>query len=308
MNDNFKVVMRRNINRKEYEVLKSIYGESWLTRTIDFINFYYNDNFFILGLLGNEVISALHITKHPEQNSFYLISDLGMLEKHKCNDLVSRMIDTTIEIVKDLSCTKVGAFVEKEYVEVFKKFGFTKALDNYEFGNMKKSISSIYPYFELVIDQDYYCEEINENNARVVTDAILNKKYKYSKEVPDYFKPNFYMFYQNLLRVSKFDNEKVYIVMNGKTVCGYVRMSKKKDRNLHLRIDLREESLRVDIVKVAIDKAKEYVNDMKDIDYMVFYVNDSLLLKEEFDFYRKALIQNNFETDDNIKFVYKLNV
>ena len=40
---------------------------------------------------------------------------------------------------------------------------------------------------------------------------------------------------------------------------------------------------------------------------IVFFVNDSLLLKEEFDFYRKALINNGFETNDDIKFVYKLN-
>ena len=54
---------------------------------------------------------------------------------------------------------------------------------------------------------------------------------------------------------------------------------------------------------------KEYAIKMKDnaeINYIVFYVNDSLLLKEKFDFYRKALIHNGFKTIDNIKFTYKL--
>ena len=41
MNDNFKVFIRKNIDRKEYEVLKSLYGERWLDRSIDFINLFY---------------------------------------------------------------------------------------------------------------------------------------------------------------------------------------------------------------------------------------------------------------------------
>ena len=311
MKDIFKVIIRKNIDRKEYEVLKSLYGERWLDRSIDFINlFYYNENFFILGSLDNKIASALHITKHPEQNDFYLISDLAMLEEHKSNDLASSMVDTALAILKDLNCIKVGAFVEKEYKDVFEKFGFIKVSDDYEFGNDKKCTSCADPYFELMIEQDYYCEEINEENANIVSKVIMKKKYKYCKEVANYFKPNAYMFQQNLLRDNKFDNEKVYVIMNGKTVCGYTKMFNEEDKNLYLRIDLREECLYDDAVKVAVEQAKEYANKVKDkaeIDFIVFYVNDSLLLKEEFDFYRKALINNGFETNDDIKFVYKLN-
>lgn len=311
MKDNFKIVIRKNIDRKEYEVLKSFYGERWLDRSIDFINlFYYNENFFVLGSLNNEVIAALHITKHPEQNDFYLISDLAMLQEHESKDLASSMVDTALAILKDLNCIKVGAFVEKAYKDVFEKFGFIKVSNDYEFGNDKKCISCADPYFEMTIEQDYYCEEINEENANIVSKVIMAKKYKYCKEVADYFKPNAYMFQQNLLRVHKLDNEKVYVIMNGKTICGYTKMFNEEDKNLYLRIDLREESLYNDSVKVAVEQAKEYVNKMKDkaeINYIVFYVNNSLLLKEEFDFYRKALVQNGFESSDNIKFVYKLN-
>lgn len=311
MKDNFKVIIRKNIDRKEYEVLKSLYGERWLDRSIDFINlFYYNENFFILGSLDNKIVSALYITKHPEQNDFYLISDLAILEEHKSNDLASSMVDTALAILKDLNCIKVGAFVEKEYKDVFEKFGFIKVSDDYEFGNDKKCTSCADPYFELMIEQDYYCEEINEENANIVSKVIMKKKYKYCKEVSNYFKPNAYMFQQNLLRDNKFDNEKVYVIMNGKTVCGYTKMFNEEDKNLYLRIDLREECLYDDAVKVAVEQAKEYANKVKDkaeIDFIVFYVNDSLLLKEEFDFYRKALINNGFETNDDIKFIYKLN-
>lgn len=118
MNDNFKVFIRKNIDRKEYEVLKSLYGERWLDRSIDFINlFYYSENFFILGSIDNKVVSALHITKHPEQNDFYLISDLKVLEEYNNKDFESCMIDTTLTILKDFNCIKVGAFVEKEYIK-----------------------------------------------------------------------------------------------------------------------------------------------------------------------------------------------
>lgn len=310
MNDNFKVFIRKNIDRKEYEVLKSLYGERWLDRSIDFINlFYYSENFFILGSIDNKIVSALHITKHPEQNDFYLISDLKVLVEYNNKDFESCMIDTTLTILKDFNCIKVGAFVEKEYKDIFENYGFRKVSDNYEFGNDKKCTSCAEPYFETSIEQDYYCEEINEENANIVSKAIMKKKYNYCKEVADYFKPNAYMFQQNILRKNKHDNEKVYVIMNGKTVCGYTDMFYEEDKNLYLRIDLREECLYNDAVKVAVEQAKEYAIKMKDnaeINYIVFYVNDSLLLKEEFDFYRKALIHNGFKTSDNIKFAYKL--
>ena len=36
---------------------------------------------------------------------------------------------------------------------------------------------------------------------------------------------------------------------------------------------------------------------------IIFYVNDNLLLKEEFEFYRKALIYCGFKTTDNVEFI-----
>ncbi len=310
MNDNFKILMRKNIDRKEYEVLKKIYGNRWLDRSIDFINTsYYNEDFFVLGYLNNEVISTVHITKHPEQIDFYLISDLGFKEGHESNDLASSMIDSVLSILKDLNCIKVGAFVEENYKDVFEKFGFIKLSDDYEFGNDKKCTSCADPYYEMNIKQDYYCEEINEANANIVSKVIMTKKYKYCKDVSDYFKSNSFMFMQNLLRENKFDNEKVYVIMNGKIICGYTKMFYEEDKNLYLRIDLREECLFNAAVKTAIDTAKDYANIVKEkiiIENIVFYVNDNLLLKEEFDFYKKALKENNFITDDNIKFIFKL--
>lgn len=311
MNDNIKILARKNIDREEYEVLKEIYGNRWLDCSICFINTsYYNDDFFVLGYLNNKVISALHITKHPEQNDFYLISDLGFKEGYESNDLASSMIDSVLSILKDLNCIKVGAFVDKNYKEVFENFGFIKSLDDYEFGNDKKCTSCIDPYYEMHMEQDYYCEEINEENASIVSKVIMTKKYKHSKDVPDYFKPTLYMFKQNLLRENKFENEKVYVILNGKIVCGYTKMFYEEDKNLYLRIDLREESLFNEAVKVAINTAKVFTNKIKDkilIENIVFYVNDNLLLKEEFDFYRKALKENNFITEDDIKFVFKFN-
>lgn len=310
MIDNFKVVIRKNLDRNEYEKLKLMYGESWLNHTINFNNIFYGEDFFILGILNKEVVGAIHITGHPEQNDYYLISDLGIVDGYGTKEFISNMIDSSVAILKDMNCTKVGAFVGEEYKEYFEKFGFTKVSDDYQFGNDKKSTSCADPYYEVVIEQDYYCEELNEENAKHVSQLIIDKKNKYSKDIPAYFKQSSFMLKMSFIRSNDFDNEKVYVIMNGKTICGYTDMFYEEDQNLYLRIDLREECLYNDIVKTAIEQAKVYCHKIKEkieIKTIVFYVNNSLLLEKEFTFYRKVLTINGFVSNDNVEFKLKLN-
>lgn len=102
------------------------------------------------------------------------------------------------------------------------------------------------------------------------------------------------------------ENEKVYSIMNGKTICGYTSMYYEVDKNIYFRCDLKEEFLFKDLIKVATNKVKEFAEEIKmskEVKSIIFYVNDNLLLKEEFEFYRKALIYCGFKTTDNVEFI-----
>lgn len=46
LNNNFKVVIKKNINRSEYENLLLIYDRKWLDPTIEVTNEFYNKHFF----------------------------------------------------------------------------------------------------------------------------------------------------------------------------------------------------------------------------------------------------------------------
>lgn len=242
MNDSIKLFLRKNIDRNEYEKLKVINDEKWLDKIIKYINRFYNECFFALGKIDDVIISSIYITKHPEQNDFYLISDLNILEEYKDKNFTNYIIESVLNILKDLNCIKVGAFVQNEFKDVYENIGFKKISDDYIFGNDKRSNSSYDPYYEIEIKQDYYCEQINEYTASIISKFITDKKYKRSQEVPNYFKPNSIMIKQSLLYSNTLDNEIVYAIMNGKIVFGYSKMYY-DDNTLYLRIDMRENCL-----------------------------------------------------------------
>lgn len=309
LNNNFKVVIKKNINRSEYENLLLIYDRKWLDPTIEVTNEFYNKHFFAIGILDNNVVSAMCIAIHPEQNDYYLLSDLKIKDDLSTKELALKMIDSVMEMLKDMHCIKLGAFVEEENKEYFEEIGFVKKHNNYLFGTEERSVCSIDPYYEIAIKQDYYCEKLDEENAKIISKFIMNKKYKYSENIADYFKPNNLMLREYLLYLNKFDNERINAIMNGKTICGYMDMFYEDDKNLYLKIDLREECLYNEIVKAALLQAKDYCNNIKEkikIEFIVFYVNDSLLLKEEFSFYKKSLRNIGFESNDDIMFKYSL--
>ena len=71
---------------------------------------------------------------------------------------------------------------------------------------------------------------------------------------------------------------------------------------------MRENCLYNNAIKIVLEKAKEYVSNIKEeVNNIIFYVNENLLLKSEFDFYRKVLTQNGFKTNDDIEYKYELN-
>lgn len=187
LNNNFKVVIKKNINRSEYENLLLIYDRKWLDPTIEVTNEFYNKHFFAIGILDNNVVSAMCIAIHPEQKDYYLLSDLKIKDDLSTKDLALKMIDSVMEMLKDMHCIKLGAFVEEENKEYFEKIGFVKKHNNYLFGTEERSVCSIDPYYEIEIKQDYYCAELDEENAKIISKFIMNKKYKYSKNIADYF-------------------------------------------------------------------------------------------------------------------------
>lgn len=305
--EKLQIVIRKNLSLKEYEEIRTFYNDGkHLDRAIDFTNIYYNEKFFVIGIDRNIVISAIIITKNPDDNAHYLISDLNVKENNDTNEIKEYLISSTISILKDFNCTKIGAFIDKTCKEIFEKIGFVKVCDDYIFGNEKMSISCADPYYEIKINQDYHLEEINEANSKIVTSIIMKKKNEHSKNIPEYFKDFYSMFRKNLITLNDYDNEQAFIIMNGKTIFGYTYMfSDTKEHSLCLRIDLGEDHLYYDAVKIVVDKAKEYFKENKvkmDLEKIVFYVNDDLLLKEEFEFYRQTLKRLNFKTINGIRF------
>lgn len=309
--NDIKVIVKKNIKTKEYEELIKLYdngdnNKSWVYHTVRFMNLDYNEMFFVVGLNGNELVSAANIQIHPEENDYYLVSDIAILDEYDNDEFRKHFLSTILTILKDLNCTKVGAFVDEDYKELFEYIGFTKVSDDFIFGTNKRSVSANDKYYELIIPQEYYCEEINKDTAKIIAYGLIKKKEKYSKDVPSYFKQTGPMLREYLLYSNTIENEKVYSIMNGKTICGYTNMYYEEDKNIYFRCDLKEEFLFKDLIKVATNKVKEFAEEIKmskEVKSIIFYVNDNLLLKEEFEFYRKALIYCGFKTTDNVEFI-----
>ena len=309
--NDIKVIVKKNIKTKEFEELIKLYdngdnNKSWVYHTVRFMNLDYNEMFFVVGLNGNELVSAANIQIHPEENDYYLVSDIAILDEYDNDEFRKHFLSTILTILKDLNCTKVGAFVDEDYKELYEKLGFTKVSDDFIFGTDKRSVSSNDKYYELIISQEYYCEEINKDTAKIIAYGLIKKKEKYSKDVPGYFKQTGPMLREYLMYKNTIENEKVYSIMNGKTICGYTSMYYEVDKNIYFRCDLKEEFSFKDLIKVATNKVKEFAEEIKmskEVKSIIFYVNDNLLLKEEFEFYRKALIYCGFKTTDNVEFI-----
>ena len=117
------------------------------------MNLDYNEMFFVVGLNGNELVSAANIQIHPEENDYYLVSDIAILDEYDNDEFRKHFLSTILTILKDLNCTKVGAFVDEDYKELYEKLGFTKVSDDFIFGTDKRSVSSNDKYYELIISQ-----------------------------------------------------------------------------------------------------------------------------------------------------------
>lgn len=316
--ENFKVVSRMSLSNKEYEEIRLLYNDDkYLNNKILFTNLLYGKDFFVVGKLNDKIIASVEVHIHPEQNDFFLITELYILDEYKNTDYKEQLLDDTIAIITDMNCSKVGAFVEKVSVSEFTNIGFVKKSSDYIFGNEKGSIiSSADPYYELIIKQDYYLTNITKENARVLEKLLWAYGDKYASNIPNFFKPNLRMYRSYLLSLNKDDHEQAYVIMKGKTICGYTYMfyendetQNKSDHNVYFYITLGENYLYKDAFKIALAKVIQYANEKKNehkLEKIKFYVNDSLMIKEQFDFYKRVLQDQGFKSDDEE--LYYLNI
>lgn len=316
--ENYKIVVRKNISRLEYEELKVLYNDnSYIERTINLLNKYYGKDFYIVGKLNNKIISCCYIIAHPETTDFYHITDFKVLKKYQKKGYGTRLIDSVISILTDFGAINISAFLENTSIDIFKRFGFEENKQITIFGNNSKSVSPIYncPYFELLINHDYYLDNITADSSLIIERMMKYYNNKYQFNFSQIFKQNIRSYSHYLLSLNTKNNEQAFIIMNGKITCGCAYMFYQDydyegqcDHSVYLYILLGENHLHLAAIKIAVEKSKEfyYLNQrIHKLDCIKCLVNEDNVIKDQLHFYRKCLSDCGFKTDDNILYYIK---
>lgn len=167
-------------------------------------------------------------------------------------------------------------------------------------------------YYELKHDIDINLEEINIENARLI--SLIMGKYtkKYLKDIPGLLRPGFSMWRSYLMSLNSYDSQKAFAISCGNIVIGYTTMFYENygdNYYVSLHIVLDENHLYEEAVTICIDKAKVFymeLNQNLKPDYIKTYVNNNYIIMEQGNFYKKALLHNGFISDDNE--LYSLNL
>jgi hypothetical protein len=124
------------------------------------------------------------------------------------------------------------------------------------------------------------------------------------------------MYRTYLLSLNEKEYEQAFVIMKGKTICGYTYMfyedyenKDKKDHNIYLYVTLGENHAYSDAFKIAFEKAKQFYNENKKehrLEKIKFYINENLMIKEQFDFYKRILRNLDFKSDDEELFYLDL--
>ena len=252
------------------------------------------------------------IMRHDYNPNYFLISDFMIQEENRNKGYGSKLIDCTISILEDLNAFKICAFISDEIsIKVFTSFGFKKNESIKDFGRVIPS-SNDDVYYELKLNIDIYLEEINIENARLI--SLIMGKYtkKNLKDIPGLLRPDSSMWRSHLMNLNSYDGQKAFAIICGKIVIGYTTMyyNDYADNlyvNLHIVLD--ENHLYEEAVNICVDKAKVFYNELKQNfkpNYIKTYVNNNYIIMEQANFYRKALLYNGFISDDNE--LYSLNL
>ena len=304
--ENFKATTCKYLHGYLFDGIKKLYSrDNYFGIKVREVNYCNNDAFFIVGIYNNDVIASCFVSRHEDNPTYFLISDFYVLKEHRNKGFGSRLIDSVISILEDHNAFKIGVFVANEISEkVFTSYGFKKDESIKNFGRVIPG-SNDDVYCELKLNIDISLEEINKDNARLA--GLIMAKYtkKYAKEVPGLLRPSLIMWRNHLMNLNSLDNELALVLNCGKIVVGYTYMFYEDYDDNHfvsLHIVLDENHLYEEAVKVVIEKAKEFFTDNKAnhrLEKIKFFVNNYCVLMDQADFYRKALLNNGFISDDN---------
>lgn len=304
--ENFKVVTCKYLHGNLYDGLKKLYNDDkYFGYKVREVNYCNNDVFFIVGIYDSNIIGSCMVLRHDDNPNFFLISDFLIKEEYRNKGFGSRLIDSTISILEDHNAFKICAFATNEISEkIFVAFGFKKNESIKDFGRVvPRSNDDI--YYELKLNIDINLEDINIENARLI--SLIMDKYtkKYLKDIPGLLRPGFSMWRSHLMSLNSYDGQKAFAISCGNIVIGYTNMFYEDYGDKHyvsLHIVLDEKHLYEEAVNICIDKAKVFYNELNQNfkpDYIKTYVNNNYIIMEQHNFYRKALLHNGFISDDN---------
>ncbi|MDD2682337.1 MAG: GNAT family N-acetyltransferase [Bacilli bacterium] len=311
INENFKVTPCKYLHGNLYEGIKKLYNsDKYFEYKVREVNYCNNDAFFIVGIFNNNVIGSCFVIRHEDNPNYFLISDFLVQQEYRNKGYGSRLIDNVITILEDHNAYKISAFISNDISEkVFTNFGFKKDKSIKNFGRVIPS-SDDDVYCELKLNADISLEEITKENARLV--GLIMNRYtkKYSKEIPGLLRPSMVMWRNHIMNLN-FYNELALVICCGKIVIGYTYMYYVDYDDKHyvfFHIVLDENHLYEEAVSICIEKAKVFLNDNKQnhkLEEIRFYLNDSSIIMEHASFYRKALLNNGFISDDNEMYYLK---
>lgn len=304
--ENFKVVTCKYLHGNLYDGLKKIYNDDkYFGYKVREVNYCNNNTFFIIGIYNNNVIGSCMEIRHDENPNYFLVSDFFILEEYRNKGFGSRLIDSTISILEDHNAFKICTFIANEISEkIFVSLGFKKNESIKDFGRVIPS-SNDDVYYQLNLNIDINLEEINIENARLI--SIIMGKYtkKYLKDIPGLLRPGFSMCRSYLMSLNSYDGQKAFAISCGNIVIGYTTMFYEDYGDNHyvsLHIVIDENHLYEEAVNICIDKAKVFFNELKQnhkLDYIKTYVNNNYIIMEQANLYKKALLHSGFISDDN---------
>lgn len=277
-------------------------------------------NFYILGLLDDQVIASLFVDTYRDYennqriNNYdeYLISSLMVDKDYQKKGYGTKLIEATIKILKEENATKICAFACDNSKKLFENLGFTK-------NENIKSFGSIVPgddtdvYYELNIESNFFLAPINETDVSFVADSMYNKLWEYIDEnlkLPLSLLPTISMYKQEILKIATYDNALVKLIRCNKMVAGYTYMyyhdydlpNNESHHYVTLSFYLKDDYLYKSAIKTVVDEAILFFKQNKEnhhIQYIKVVLNKWNIIMKNYNFYKRCLLELGFKQKDN---------
>lgn len=281
-------------------------------------------NFYILGLLDDQVIASLFVDTYRDYennqriNNYdeYLISSLMVDKDYQKKGYGTKLIEATIKILKEENATKICAFACNNSKKLFENLGLPK-------NENIKSFGSIVPgddtdvYYELNIESNFFLAPINETDVSFVADSMYNKLWEYVDEnlkLPLSLLPTISMYKQEILKIATYDNALVKLIRCNKMVAGYTYMyyhdydlpNKESHHYVTLSFYLKDDYLYKSAIKTIVDEAILFFKQNKEnhhIQYIKVVLNKWNIIMKNYNFYKRCLLELGFKQKDNELFI-----